>query len=80
MAVDVMSERETFRKYLKNRAALPPDRLAPYRGRWIAWSPDGLHVVADAENLKDLDDLILAAGEDPERCVLEGIPDCDTII
>lgn len=80
MAVDVMSERETFRAYLKNRAAFPPDQLAPYRGRWIAWSPDGSHVVADAENLKDLDDLILAAGEAPERCVLEGIPDCDTII
>ncbi len=34
----------------------------------------GRAVVADAGAPEDLDDAVRAAGEDPERCVIEGIP------
>jgi hypothetical protein len=36
--------------------------------------------VADADLPEDLDDRIRAAGEDPERCVLEGIPAIDALL
>jgi hypothetical protein len=36
--------------------------------------------VADSEAPEDLDDRIRAAGEDPERCVVEGIPATDAIL
>jgi hypothetical protein len=80
MAVDVMSELECRRRFLENRAALPAEALARYAGRWIAWSPDGARIVADSEAPEDLDDRIRAAGEDPERCVVEGIPATDAIL
>jgi hypothetical protein len=80
MALDVMSEWECRRKFLEHRAAFPPEALVPYMGRWIAWSPDGSRIVADSENPEDLYDRILAAGEDLERCVIEGIPDDDAVI
>jgi hypothetical protein len=80
MAVDLMSELECRRKFLERRAAFPPEALARYAGRWVAWSPDGARVVADSEAPEDLDDLIRSAGEDPERCVVEGIPATDAVL
>jgi hypothetical protein len=80
MAVDVMSELECHRKFLERRAALPAEALANYAGRWIAWSPDGARIVADSDAPEDLDDRIRAAGEDPERCVVEGIPATDAML
>ena len=80
MAVDVISELECDRKFLEHRAAFPVEALAPYAGRWIAWSPAGAWIVADSETPEGLDERILAAGEDPERCVVEGIPSTDAIL
>jgi hypothetical protein len=80
MAVDVMSELECHRKFLERRAALPAEALTCYAGRWIAWSPDGARIVADSEAPEGLDDRIRAAGEDPERCVVEGIPATDAML
>ncbi len=77
MAMNVMNELECDRLFLERRAALPAEVLAPYAGRWIAWGPDGARIVADSETPEDLDDRIRAAGEDPERCVVEGIPAAD---
>ena len=80
MAVDVMSEPECRRKFLERRAAFPAEALAPYAGRWIAWSPDGTRIVADSEAPEDLDGRIRAAGGDAERCVVEGIPVTDAML
>lgn len=59
---------------------MPAKDLAPYAGRWIAWSPDGARSVAEVEAPEDLDDRIRTAGEDPERCVIEGIPTTDALL
>lgn len=80
MAVDVTSELECRRKFLERRAAFPAESLAHYAGRWIAWSPDGARIVAQAGAPEDLDDQIRAAGEDPERCIVEGIPAADAVL
>lgn len=80
MAVDVASELESRRRFLEHRAAFPPEALAAYAGRWIAWSPDGSRILADSETPEALDNRILAAGEKPERCVIEGIPDTDAML
>lgn len=80
MAADVLSEWECRRRFLERRAAMPAEALAPYAGRWIAWSPDGERIVADAEAPEHLDDRVRAAGEDPERCVVEGIPAEDAML
>jgi hypothetical protein len=80
MAVDVMGELDCRREFLERRATLPAEALARYAGRWIAWSPDGSRIVADSEVPEDLDDRIRAAGEDPEQCVVEGIPATDAML
>jgi hypothetical protein len=69
-----------MQEYLKNRIAYPLENLAKHRGEWIAWSPDGTHVVAASRNPEALDGLVRAAGEDPEECAIEGIPDADSVI
>jgi hypothetical protein len=80
MAVHVKTEFESRREFLEHRAALPAEALVPFAGRWIAWSPDGARIVADSDVPEDLDDRIRAAGEDPERCVIEGIPAADAML
>jgi hypothetical protein len=66
--------------YLKNRLAFSLEELAKHRGEWIAWSPDGRRIIASSRDPDILDDLIQAAGEDPEECPIEGIPDTDTVL
>jgi hypothetical protein len=66
--------------YLKNRVAFSLEELAKHRGEWVAWSPDGTRLVATSRNPDDLDDLVRAAGENPEDCPVEGIPDADCVL
>ena len=69
-----------MQEYLKNRLAFPLDELAKHRGEWVAWSPDGTRLVATSRDPDALDDLIRAAGESPENCTIEGIPDTDCVL
>ena len=69
-----------MREYLRNRLKFPLHQLAQHTGEWVAWSPDGLRIVASSTSLADLDNLIREAGEDPEQCPVEGIPDTDSVI
>ena len=69
-----------MQEYLKNRVAFPLEELAKHRGEWLAWSPDGARIVAASRNPDALDAMILAAGEDPEECTIEGIPESDCVI
>ena len=69
-----------MQEYLKNRIKFPLDELAKHRGEWVAWSPDGTRLVANSRDPNALDDLIRAAGENPEECPIEGIPDSDFVL
>jgi hypothetical protein len=69
-----------MREYLKNRAAFSLAELAKHRGEWVAWSPDGTHVVAATRDPEALDELVRAAGERPEDCPIEGIPNDDCVL
>ena len=69
-----------MREYLKNRQQFPLRQLARHAGEWVAFSPDGLRIVASSTDLANLDKLIREAGEDPEQCPIEGIPDTDAVI
>ena len=66
--------------YLKNRVAFPLAELAKHRGEWVAWSPDGTRLVATSRTPDALDDLVRAAGENPEDCAVEGIPETDCVV
>jgi hypothetical protein len=57
----------------ENRATFPAAELAKFRGQWVAFSMDGRRIVASATDFVELDALLLAMGEDPERVALEYI-------
>jgi hypothetical protein len=45
--------------FQKNRQQFPPEQLAKYSGRYVAWSPDGTRILAS-----DGDELQLAKPPD----------------
>ena len=49
------------------------EELRQYEGKWVAFSADGTRIIAAATTLADLDQLVVAAGEDPEMVGLERI-------
>ena len=60
---------------------LTAEALVHYAGRWIAWSPNGRRIVAEADAPEDREDRVLALlGEVPERCIVEGIPAADAVL
>ena len=66
--------------FYENRNRFPPEELAKYIGRFVAWSPDGSRIIAsDVDELR-LDDAIRAAGYDVSETVVSFIPDEDTIL
>lgn len=67
-----------LREFQENRARIPLAELGKYRGQWVAISPDGRRIIAGNDDLAALDQLIVAAGEDPERVALERI-ECDDV-
>lgn len=64
-------------RYRENRARFPVTELRTYAGQWVAFSPDGRRIVAHSDDLAELDQLVVAAGEDPERVAFERIEEDD---
>ena len=62
------------KEYRTNRAQFPRDELARYSGQWVAFSPDGRHVVAGNEELERLGERLLADGVDLQQVVFEYVP------
>jgi hypothetical protein len=80
MRTDLIADLENRREYLKIRAAFPAEKLEANRGLWIAWNPAGSRIVAQASDPESLDAQILAAGEDLEQCVVEGISATESMV
>jgi hypothetical protein len=78
--MDMNQYLDNRRKYLENRPKFPAEELAKYAGTWIAWSPDGARILATATHPDALEKDIREAGEDPSYCVVEGIPEADSLI
>ena len=62
------------REFWQNRARFPRAELAKYCGQWVAFSADGLRIVASADTLEALESRIEKAGEDAGQLMFEGIP------
>jgi hypothetical protein len=61
------------RVFQKNRARFTRAELEKYDGQWVAFSDDGSRIVASSEDLGELDKLVTAAGEDPQKVGYECI-------
>jgi hypothetical protein len=66
--------------FLKNRQQFPPEELAKYEGKYVAWSPDGASILATDEDELRLDKTIEAAGYDSAEILIAFVPPGDEII
>lgn len=60
-------------EYETNRDQFTIEQLEPYNGQWVAFSMDGKRIVAAAPDLLELDQKVVAAGENPENVALQFI-------
>ena len=56
-------------QYEANRSKFPPDELAKYWGKQVAFSPDGRRIVASGDTGEELDAALDAAGIPSDRVV-----------
>ncbi len=66
--------------FYENRNRFALEELAKYRGRYVAWSPDGTAILDSDEDMLRLDERLKAAGWDLSEIVVSNIPDEDTIL
>ena len=66
---DPIKQMEKMRIFIANRQKIPLEELDKYAGQWVAWSPDGTHIIAGANDLDELWQAVIAAGYDPQECV-----------
>jgi hypothetical protein len=61
--------------YHDNRCKFPLDELIPFAGKHVAWSPDGLRILASGADEAEVDRNLLAAGIHPSQAVYDYIDD-----
>jgi hypothetical protein len=62
-------------RYYENQRSFPPEELAKYYGRHVAYSWDGASIVANGESYDELQKNVKAAGLDPGRVVYGYVDD-----
>ena len=63
----------TMSIYEQNRSHFSLEELRQYRGKWVAFSSDGSRVIASSDDIGELNDLVVAAGVNPEIVGIERI-------
>jgi hypothetical protein len=69
-----------MQQFLNNRLAFPPEELARFAGKYVAWSPDGMRILASDENELRLDATLKHAGYDTSEILVAYVPDPDEVI
>lgn len=71
-----MSFDDEIATFIKNRQAVPLEELEKYAGQWVAWHPDGTHIVVGSSESEDaLIALLRAEGKDPLQFVFSYVPE-----
>jgi hypothetical protein len=55
--------------YHQNRRKFPPEELARYVGQYVAFSPNGTHILASGETEEEVERKLKAAGIPPSQAV-----------
>ena len=67
-------------EFLKNRCAFSPSELEKYAGKYVAWSPDGMRIIAADDDPMNVVASVRSAGYDPAECVLSPVPAPDEVV
>jgi hypothetical protein len=69
-----------MQQFLVNRCQFPPEELARFAGKYVAWSPDGTRILTSDDELEKVAATILAQGIDPGEVVLGFVPSSDEVV
>lgn len=67
-------------RFQNNRQRFPPAELAKYAGRYVAWSPDGTHILAADDDELRLASAIKALGHDSAEVLIAFVPADDQVV
>jgi hypothetical protein len=67
-------------KFHENRNGFPREELLRHAGQFVAWSPDGLHILASGESEQVVEEKLVALGIDPSQVVGENMPPSDVVL
>jgi Family of unknown function (DUF5678) len=67
-------------RFQKNRQQFPPEELAKYAGKYVAWSPDGASIVAADEDELQLVRALQASGHDSADTLIAFVPAEDEVL
>jgi hypothetical protein len=59
--------------YRQNRSRFPTAELQKHEGKWVAFSSDGLSILANGQGISEVCEHLRATGHDPQQVVLERI-------
>jgi hypothetical protein len=69
-----------MRQFQDNRQQFPPEELAKYAGTYVAWSPDGKHILASDDNELHLANAIRARGFNSADVLISFVAADDEVI
>ncbi len=69
-----------IQRFQKNRQEFPVEELARYAGKYVAWSPDGTHILASNEDELQLANAVQAAGHNSAEVLIAFVPSEDDVL
>jgi len=69
-----------LQQFQRNRQAFPPEELAKYADKYVAWSPDGKSILAADEDELELAHAIQAAGYNTAEILIAFVPAEDEVL
>ena len=61
----------------ENWRSFPPEKLVPYQGKYVAWSPDGKQILASGDSEEEMEERLPEGNIDPSQVVGEYIVPAD---
>jgi len=69
-----------IQRFQKNRQQFPPEELARYAGKYVAWNPDGTNILTSDEDELRLAKVVLAAGHNSAEVLIAFVPARDEVL
>jgi uncharacterized protein DUF5678 len=69
-----------MQRFQKNRQQFPSEELAKFAGKYVAWSPEGTHILASNDDEHQLAMTIQSAGYNSAEVLIAFVPADDEIL
>jgi hypothetical protein len=69
-----------MQQFQRNRRQFPAEELARYAGKYVAWSSDGMHIIACNEDELELAKAVRSAGFNSAEILIAFVPAEDEVL